>query len=37
MAMFNTGNLFEKTAYMFNPVRFDYLEKPSVTLSLEYL
>ncbi|MGI2189926.1 DUF2937 family protein [Shewanella baltica] len=27
LAMFNTGNLFEKTAYMFNPVRFDYLEK----------
>lgn len=27
VAIFNTGNLFEKTAYMFNPVRFDYLEK----------
>ncbi|WP_372930839.1 DUF2937 family protein [Shewanella putrefaciens] len=27
MAIFNTGNLFEKTAYMFNPTRFDYLEK----------
>jgi len=27
LAIFNTGNLFEKTAYMFNPVRFDYLEK----------
>ncbi|MGL5047200.1 MAG: DUF2937 family protein [Shewanella sp.] len=27
VAMFNVGNLFEKTAYMFNPVRFDYLKK----------
>lgn len=27
MAIFETGNLFEKTAYMFNPVRFDYLKK----------
>ncbi|PIW59327.1 DUF2937 family protein [Shewanella sp. CG12_big_fil_rev_8_21_14_0_65_47_15] len=27
VAIFNTGNLFEKTAYMFNPVRFDYLKK----------
>lgn len=27
IAIFNTGNLFEKTAYIFNPVRFDYLEK----------
>ncbi|MGI2013579.1 DUF2937 family protein [Shewanella oncorhynchi] len=27
VAIFNSGNLFEKTAYMFNPVRIDYLEK----------
>ncbi len=27
MEIFKAGNLFEKTAYIFNPARFDYLEK----------
>ncbi|MGL5470985.1 MAG: DUF2937 family protein [Shewanella sp.] len=27
MEIFEHGNLFEKTAYMFNSTRFDYLEK----------
>ncbi|MCL1090583.1 DUF2937 family protein [Shewanella profunda] len=27
VTIFDSGNLFEKTAYMFTPSRFDYLEK----------
>lgn len=30
MQTFEQGNLFEKTAYMFNPARFEYLEQTIV-------
>ncbi len=30
MLTFEQGNLFEKTAYMFNPARFEYLEQTIV-------
>ena len=30
MKTFEQGNLFEKTAYMFNPARFEYLEQTIV-------